>query len=182
MRTWQNGDVLNATNLNNAQSDLLEDAYPVGSLYKSYGTSDPATLFGGTWTERECNDIIDNGSINAININGCQYRIYANGDFELFGITSLHDIGGVNSFTIEVPLPFDSDWCIVNYSLASGGSNFAMTQRYASHNGQTNKITLYEYNNSSGLAQDIIGCFIGKGNLNLEDNSMETIHCYERTA
>lgn len=50
MFNWQN-DVtpLDDTNLNEAQRQLLLACYPVGSYYWSSESTDPSTLFGGTW-------------------------------------------------------------------------------------------------------------------------------------
>jgi hypothetical protein len=34
-----------------SRSDLLDMVYPVGSIYMSVNTTNPATLFGGTWEQ-----------------------------------------------------------------------------------------------------------------------------------
>ena len=47
MSTWQNGDVLNATNLNQAFLDM----HPIGAIYLSVDSTNPGTLFGGTWEQ-----------------------------------------------------------------------------------------------------------------------------------
>ena len=41
------------SNLNNKlnSADLLNKVYPVGSIYMSYNSTSPASLFGGTWTQ-----------------------------------------------------------------------------------------------------------------------------------
>ena len=47
MSTWQNGDVLNSTNLNQAFLDM----HPIGAIYLSVDSTNPGTLFGGTWEQ-----------------------------------------------------------------------------------------------------------------------------------
>lgn len=62
--TWTNGTTkLNAANMNNIEtgieelkeyvsnmkSNILNAAYPVGSIYLSVSSTDPSSLFGGTW-------------------------------------------------------------------------------------------------------------------------------------
>ena len=42
---------LNVANSKIGASDLLDLVYPVGSIYLSVGSTSPATLFGGTWTQ-----------------------------------------------------------------------------------------------------------------------------------
>lgn len=54
MFNWENNVTpLNDTNLNQAQRDLKSEillaCYPVGSYYWSSESTDPSTLFGGTW-------------------------------------------------------------------------------------------------------------------------------------
>lgn len=63
--TWTNGTTkLNAANMNNIEtgiselkdktdgmkSELLAAVYPVGAIYMSVDSTNPGTLFGGTWT------------------------------------------------------------------------------------------------------------------------------------
>lgn len=56
MFNWQNNVTpLNDTNLNGAQTQLMADillaCHPVGSYYWSTESTDPGTLFGGTWSQ-----------------------------------------------------------------------------------------------------------------------------------
>lgn len=46
---------------NGSWVDYATDIYPVGSVYLTYNTTSPATLFGGTWTR--VGDSLDEGGL-----------------------------------------------------------------------------------------------------------------------
>ena len=73
---WENlpstNTPVNADNLNkmdegiaNAveKSDLLNLVYPIGSIYMSVNSTNPATLFGGTWTQIKGRFLLGTGSL-----------------------------------------------------------------------------------------------------------------------
>ena len=46
----------------NLKSDIVNLIYPVGSIYISYSSTSPATLFGGTWTQLKDRFLLGAGS------------------------------------------------------------------------------------------------------------------------
>lgn len=49
MGYFKDGDKLNAQNLEDFEKYILERTHPVGSYYWSDDSTEPSTLFGGTW-------------------------------------------------------------------------------------------------------------------------------------
>lgn len=51
---WTSTTPINATNLNkieNGIADMVNVIYPIGSIYMSVNSTNPETLFGGTWEQ-----------------------------------------------------------------------------------------------------------------------------------
>ena len=48
--------------VSNLKSDIVNLIYPVGSIYISYNSTSPATLFGGTWTQLKDRFLLGAGS------------------------------------------------------------------------------------------------------------------------
>ena len=46
---------------------ILDLVYPVGSVYYSNNSTNPSTLFGGTWTEEDAPYIIEEGGTGTCN-------------------------------------------------------------------------------------------------------------------
>lgn len=61
------------------EEDILNRTYPVGSIYMSVNSTDPSTLFGGTWKRLEGRFLIGAGTNSDINTNG-EYGDLGRGD------------------------------------------------------------------------------------------------------
>ena len=59
--------------------NLLDRTYPVGSIYMSVNSTEPSTLFGGTWKRLEGRFLIGAGTNSDINTNG-EYGDLGRGD------------------------------------------------------------------------------------------------------
>lgn len=160
--------------------NLAKAIYPVGSLYYSASSTSPSSSLGGTWTSVPCHEIIESGDLTGTNISYAKYRIYANGDFEVFGFTSPHNIGGQAPFEINFNFPYQFQTISVSNTLAYGGGNYANTNRYGYGSGST--IYLIEWNSGTDTALNIQEAFNCKGTLDLSTNNINTIYCWKRTA
>lgn len=155
--------------------------YPIGSsFYSKYGT-DPATTLGfGTWTERDCHEEVENGTITATGVDMCRYRIFADGTFELEAVTSVYNMNSGTSHKVQVAFPYTVTSAVCVCSLHTGGSNFPNTNCYS--NISSDVLTIYRWNFGGGTASSLQDSVIVKGTLDLASNNIDTIHRFERTA
>lgn len=70
----KNGDIKN----------LLDRTYPIGSIYMSVNSTEPSTLFGGTWERLQGRFLIGAGTNQGINSNG-EYGDLGRGDPDFKG-------------------------------------------------------------------------------------------------
>ena len=83
--TYNDGTTSNFSVKNGKKGDtgsienLLDRTYPVGSIYMSVNSTDPSTLFGGTWKRLEGRFLIGAGTNSDINTNG-EYGDLERGD------------------------------------------------------------------------------------------------------
>ena len=88
--TYNDGTTSTFTVKNGAKGDtgnienLLDRTYPVGSIYMSVNSTDPSTLFGGTWERLKGRFLIGAGIISDINSNG-EYGDLGHGDPDFAG-------------------------------------------------------------------------------------------------
>ena len=110
------------------KTSIVELAYPVGSIYMSINSTNPGTLFGGTWEQISDKFLVASGStFTALNTGGAASRTYTpDGSIENFTLETTHlpsHTHGLNSHTHGAG----------NMSLASGGGHTHKTQGYWSH-------------------------------------------------
>lgn len=159
---------------------MLDMAHPVGSVLTTRESTNPSSTLGGTWSQIECNAIVVSDNITDTNINFCYYKIFANGTYEIYGITNSFNINATSSHTIAFSIPFTSVSMVCDVGLAYGGTNYSYVQSYGY--GTTTGINLYSFNNSGGQAQNIELAFICKGFINLTSNNITPMYSWERTA
>lgn len=159
---------------------MLDMAHPVGSVLTTRESTNPSSSLGGTWSQIECNAIVDSGNITDTNINFCYYKIYANGTYEIYGITKSYNVNATSSHTITFSLPFTSVSMVCDVGISFGGTNYSYVQSYGY--GTTTGINLYSFNNSGGQAQNVELAFICRGIISLTSNNITPMYSWERTA
>ena len=85
--TYNDGTTSTFTVKNGAKGDienLLDRTYPIGSIYMSVNSTEPSTLFGGTWKRLEGRFLIGAGTNLSINTNG-EYGDLGHGDPDFKG-------------------------------------------------------------------------------------------------
>lgn len=55
-------------NVDNALEDMIDTIYPIGSIYMSVNSVNPASLFGGTWEQIEDTFFGEGGQSHEINV------------------------------------------------------------------------------------------------------------------
>ena len=58
---------VNAANLNNNFTEMFNLIYPVGSIYMSMNSTNPGTLFGGTWEQLKARFLCGVGTLDTTN-------------------------------------------------------------------------------------------------------------------
>lgn len=159
---------------------IYEMIYPVGSTYTSSDNTNPSTKFGGTWTQIECNEIVESGMLSANGISYCIYRIFANGNFEVEGVASGYDLASNTGHTLTITFPYTINAMVGVSGLAYGGNYFANIQSYCYSNGTT--INIYTWNTASSTATYIQDSFICKGVIDIANSGIATLYSWKRTA
>jgi hypothetical protein len=77
--TYNDGTTSTFNVKNGDIADLLDRTYPVGSIYMSVNSTEPSTLFGGTWERLGGRFLIGAGTNTEINSNG-EYGDLGRGD------------------------------------------------------------------------------------------------------
>lgn len=98
---WKNNETpINGTNLNNAQTQLIDWIYPVGSIYMSVNLVNPKELFGGEWERIKDTFLLSAGdTYSAGSIGGEATHILTVNEMpshghELFSNSSVHEESG----------------------------------------------------------------------------------------
>lgn len=149
------------TNIKNAIAQVLLDAHPVGSYYWSNESTDPSTLFGGTWTRIK------------------DKFLYALGDSGSVG-----DTGGTSSVTLtEANLPQISAGMTM-HSAAVATNIASVSGKFTAGITNTNA---YRDGGSQGTGASSVGSVnlsFGQSNPTAIDNLPPYVkaYCWKRTA
>lgn len=157
--------------------------YPVGSVITNDSSTNPGSTLGGTWVQVPCHALIESGSISnssGITLGLAQYRLYANGDLEVFGYTQAHTLTHATLVQSNITLPYTTQSGVVNVSLAYGGVNWGNTALYGYSSG--NKIYFAEWQNFNDDATLLKFSFHAICTVDLQGQSISTKYSWERTA
>lgn len=161
-------------------NNMPTTVYPVGSIYTSSNNTNPSSIFGGTWTQVECNEIIQSGTLSGTNLNRGFYRIYANGDFDAWGESNaLASQATGTSYNMMANLPFTpSTWVITpGFGQCGDWSGCDTMSVYGS-----GYIGVNVWNGTGYTKTNITSNFMCKGTLNLASNNIATLYSWKRTA
>ena len=160
---------------------LLDYAHPVGSILKTDSNVNPSTYLGGTWVQIPCRDLIEEGTFSdGTSYASGKYRIYANGDFEIWGTCGYFNLAAQNSKTFTLSFPYTMTNCYCNVSFLWGGANFANCNSYCYASGSS--VNTYTWNNGATQANDLALTFHGNGTLDLAANNIDTIYEFKRVS
>ena len=177
---------VNAADMNEIKTVVNNNAgllYPVGSLLCTTSSTNPGGTLGGTWTEVPCHELIDSGTIttsSGITLGQCEYRLYANGDLEVFGYSQPHTVTGRTSTVSTVTMPYTTLWGAINVNIAYGGADWATVGLYGYTNG--NQLNFSEWQNVATDTANFQFAFRAICKIDLAANNVSTLHCYKRTA
>ena len=111
-----------STPLINKLKELINIIYPVGSIYMSVNTTNPANLFGGTWVQIKDKFILASGSTYANGASGGtashNHALSSKG----YAKISLHGNGTIKYDELGV-----TSWA-ANYQVSSGGSGAGISE------------------------------------------------------
>ena len=166
--TWTNGTTkLNAANMNNIEtgieelkeyvsnmkSNILNAAYPVGSIYLSVSSTDPSSLFGGTWeawgsgkvpvgintSDTDFDTVEETGGVKSVTLTSAQCGVpaHAHGlnnhvhglNSHTHGLNSHKHSLGSHTHSVGTAMAFNPGGTVSRKPLASGRSyhGFAST-------------------------------------------------------
>ena len=175
-----------ATDMNEIKSVVNNNAdliYPVGTIITTNTNTNPSSTFGGTWVSVPNHEILESGTIttsSGITLGQCEYRLYANGDLDVFGYTQPHSVVGLTGTFSSITMPYTTTWGVVNINTAYGGADWATVALYGYTNG--NQLKFSEWQNVATTTNNFQFAFRAICKIDLEANNIDTLYCWERTA
>ena len=161
-------------------STFVNIAYPVGAIYKTTSSTNPATTFPGTtWQQVECQDVIARGAITGTYVDYGSYEINAHGEFEAWYIYKSINMPLQATYdSVNMPYPLLNPIC--QNSFGYGGANWDHIKSYCWYKSADQTVYIYWWNFGGATATDVRPTVYVHASVDLANNNLSPIYAWKR--